>query len=763
MQIKSIHIGAFGVLRNLDITPAQGLNIIEGGNDSGKTTLASFIRFMLYGFKNPDSAIELHHYANHETGTIEGSMIITSSTGTYRIDRRVTLGKVGDPPFFTLAIRDMDKDVLMRWDKSPGEILLGIPLSLFENAAFVTKPRKGVENGDILLSNIHALLFSPEMRAKTARAIAYLEEEHEVLSRDASDPGSIRFLSAAIESLQNRLTTSMSGAREVLRIHNLLENERRLEQENLEMWQKFESVKVAYENHLLLNAFEQLHATEAILEATRQEKDAFLQEYVNNSYLPDAAYEAEYMSRRDRWFHATEEVKEATATLEEIEAFEVMSADTRLDLIRADKHGGEDAVWHSYTQKRSRFALMIFLASLAFGVGLGLLLPVIFLAGSNNLGFLFILACIGSCLGLSGGAVCTILGHKLRTEMTTLCRDYHAKNGKELKQHMHAVTQGKQDTEHHITALSKARGQHKRAITEEALSRRSFVEHLAMWGRSLPETDLALFLQEFEQTLATCIATHADISAREDALAASVRDMADALSSSDEEELHRLVPERRRPMLRETNAEAIQKAIDEYRDAYNLHRTAASHYHMQVEVLEASVENPSELCEELCKMENLLESRTAYLRTVDTTLMLLNTAEENLWAGVKPKLAFYLKDLLDVMTGGKYPNMALTDDLSPISIQEGGAIPMDLMATGTQDAAYLALRLALIRLLFREAPPFLLDDSFAEQDDGRLDAILQVILALSKSAGMQTFIFTKYDREFRMASCHGTPNLISLS
>ena len=52
MFIKSIHIDSFGGLSGKDFDFSRALNIIEGNNESGKSTLLSFIKFILYGAQN---------------------------------------------------------------------------------------------------------------------------------------------------------------------------------------------------------------------------------------------------------------------------------------------------------------------------------------------------------------------------------------------------------------------------------------------------------------------------------------------------------------------------------------------------------------------------------------------------------------------------------------------------------------------------------------------------------------------------------------
>ena len=51
MQIKKIRIRNFGQFHNREFTFAPGLNVIYGENESGKTTLHTFLVSMLFGLE----------------------------------------------------------------------------------------------------------------------------------------------------------------------------------------------------------------------------------------------------------------------------------------------------------------------------------------------------------------------------------------------------------------------------------------------------------------------------------------------------------------------------------------------------------------------------------------------------------------------------------------------------------------------------------------------------------------------------------------
>ena len=65
--------------------------------------------------------------------------------------------------------------------------------------------------------------------------------------------------------------------------------------------------------------------------------------------------------------------------------------------------------------------------------------------------------------------------------------------------------------------------------------------------------------------------------------------------------------------------------------------------------------------------------------------------------------------------------------------------------------AYIALRAALIDMLYGEKPPICFDESFAHQDNLRAKAMMKAINRLADD-GCQSFIFTCRGREAALAN-----------
>ncbi len=83
MRIRSVEITSFGKFRNKTIEFTDSLNIIAGNNESGKSTIISFIYAMFYGFgDNRGKGLSLREkYTPWDGGTCEGKLNLTLSDG----------------------------------------------------------------------------------------------------------------------------------------------------------------------------------------------------------------------------------------------------------------------------------------------------------------------------------------------------------------------------------------------------------------------------------------------------------------------------------------------------------------------------------------------------------------------------------------------------------------------------------------------------------------------------------------------------------
>ena len=87
---------------------------------------------------------------------------------------------------------------------------------------------------------------------------------------------------------------------------------------------------------------------------------------------------------------------------------------------------------------------------------------------------------------------------------------------------------------------------------------------------------------------------------------------------------------------------------------------------------------------------------------------------------------------METLTGGRYTQLQLTNDLSQPSVSDGDArLDRLRLSTGTRDQMYLALRLALCKVMF-PGMPIILDDPFMTFDEDRQARGMELLERLGK-------------------------------
>lgn len=134
------------------------------------------------------------------------------------------------------------------------------------------------------------------------------------------------------------------------------------------------------------------------------------------------------------------------------------------------------------------------------------------------------------------------------------------------------------------------------------------------------------------------------------------------------------------------------------------------------------------------------------LEATTHAMTLIEAIARDKHARIAPKLASRASRYFAAITGGAYEEVLISRDLTVSvripQINRMNEAPEKSLSKGTVDQLYLALRLALVESVSEtgEPVPMLLDDPFANYDDGRLARTLQLIAGIS--GGNQVILFT---------------------
>ncbi|MDM0494440.1 AAA family ATPase [Clostridium perfringens] len=161
MIIKKINVKSFGKLKNKEIELKDGLNIIYGENESGKSTLQSFIKVMLYGVCNKKGKKTLSDrvkYTPLGESSFSGELLIEENGEEILIDRSFGKTKKYDDGNILNNITG-EKINKYSWQE-PGKDILNISSEGFKNTLFISQMGCTVESSkqDDVLNKIINIL-----------------------------------------------------------------------------------------------------------------------------------------------------------------------------------------------------------------------------------------------------------------------------------------------------------------------------------------------------------------------------------------------------------------------------------------------------------------------------------------------------------------------------------------------------------------------------------------------------------------------------
>ncbi len=738
MYIKSIHIERFGKLSSLSLDFSSGLNVIQGDNETGKTTICAFIKFIFYSLNAPERA----KYIPWGEAGCSGSLTLFYDGKEYTIERTLLLLQSGTKE--KAVITNADHTPVFR-DSTPDKVFLGVGEKVFCSSAYIGEISGSTVDGKQLNEAIENLLFSADEELNTAKAIKKLDEERVVLWHKNKKGGEIFELEKSIAELELKLGEAQSVNAEIFKTKDRLTADREKRIENAAAAEEISSKLDEFSAYLAIASCEKCgDAEKAMHEAEKAYKES-TEKCTENGMLPDNDYierlrelRAELASSENELALSEQMLKEAEQNLEVSRE----SAET-LDLLNSE--GGEHTVLSQTEElngkaakygKASVLGLILFAACLLGAAAF--MLPHMYIA-TAALG-------VASVLFALLGIVMRSKKRKCRNELVSLANKFGCEDGEQLleliariKEEEKTITKKRSDIEGaglRCGRLREKTEEKKREIAEftseyrpcepecEAIDAETeYIRRIISLLDSLKnelDKKTALYRTLAEQT------RNIDIAEQKKRIRGKLK-TAELASFNENEQKHRLT------FLRQS-IEALDERILENEK--------------KLSALTAGTLDAAAVYDTLsAARERLKEDKQRYDALVLACEM-LNRASLSLRESVTPKLAREAGACLSLATEGKYPSLGVDEKYAMTLLAHGNTHPLEVFSAGTRDAAYICLRLALVGTLYRRsAPPLMLDDSLAHLDGERLLRMLALISSKCKSEKLQCLIFTCGKRE----------------
>ena len=216
MRIDKITINEFGGLKDRSFSLKDGINVFEGRNESGKSTLVSFIRFMLYGMPRKTASSELgerEKWLSWDNLNASGSIEISLPDGNYRIERRYQLkGSTAKDAIDECKIIDLKTGSEVFEGELPGKRFLNITSDVYDSTSCVRQLECTNIDGNSVRSSIENLLLSADEKIDTKKAQTKLDSFRKVLLHKNAKGGKLFELESEKTVLEVRLKKAKEDA-----------------------------------------------------------------------------------------------------------------------------------------------------------------------------------------------------------------------------------------------------------------------------------------------------------------------------------------------------------------------------------------------------------------------------------------------------------------------------------------------------------------------------------------------------------------------
>lgn len=759
MKILEINIISFGRFADFKMSFSDGFNIVEGKNESGKSTIQAFIKYMLYGLpkRNPNVLIgERERALSWIGGVASGSMTVSVGEKLYRIERN---GRTDTRGAFSDAKRIIDlsdgREVFS--GENAGEVFLGIAPAAYDSICNIRQLECTDVNGGDVKDAIENILTSGDESVNAASAVKSLDKERVRLLYKNGKGGLVFELSEEAERLEDRYAKACREKKEMLELEaDISRDDKQLKRANAER-EEAESRCELYEDLEKLGKFRRLAAI-------KQEKDDIESDIAS---LDKGVRHGDRLPHTEDVLRAESTAAELGKAVSELAAAEEREARVRERLEKSgayDKNEGFGQLLSEYSEpqnvislidqkrkkkKSMRCSSVLLLTAAAFLCAFGIYLTFI---KELYTGAITMLA-IGA-LVLFAGIMLWSVGQRAKSDlddvMSRLGTEYSVNDTEKIFDALsvyekNADERADAEMEHNETEI-------RLGISKKAMetARRNAYETLSVFGYAeddVNETSLSDFAESSREYLnkRKVLEIEAEkramlISSLSEELARySEKQLLCRITRETEEQLKGTTPER---LKLERNA-ALAKITSISSDKAKKERELAW--------LEGGAEDPEDLLRKKHNTEKRLDAARLRLDAVKLASEKLSLASENMKKDMIPRIKELAGETLEAMTDGKYREIGFNEKMELSLFAGGETRPIDAVSKGSCDVAYLSVRLALAKTVCGDRrPPILMDETFSQLDEEREKNAMSVLSEVCRE-GTQCILFTCKPNDARIA------------
>ena len=783
MTIDSLTIAAFGGLKNKTLSLHEGLNVIYGDNENGKTTVMSFLKMMFYGSERSSSQVAKNirkKYTPWDGSSMAGSVDFTHNGRKYRLEREFKSSNSTDKVFLC----DLDLGTREAVSGDVGLRFFGLSAAAFERSVFIGAPGGSEKDSSAeselgaKLSNLvttgeetvsYNTVYSRLEKARLAlksksgrtgqydknvRRLAELNEELAKTEQTLTDYREHQAAAKAAAAKIEQMTGQAADLKEKIDREQDVRNAEKL-REMLDCKQELDGLNQALaltDGSLMDELYvKKLDFCLRKVEATAQK-------------ISEKTDEAENLRRSIQLAeHPDEEITPAHAAELRAKADRLETERTQFHAAAEDAQKEQDALTDTLATRRKTSCLFLGIAAIVLAVA------AVLLALFEQI--IAVGICGGAAVACSLAAV-ILFRHKkqeiARLERSidgqkTLCAEQKAKESEtvqalsEVRVHLAAVEAALGSSAAVIAGQKTLLADCEKAV--DTLQTRLKAEQqdlFTLFGRYRA----AQTVEEVKAALPLLTEQADKQKEYKQRLRYLARDVGDLSYDEARKKLATLSTEQTQTadfeVLKAEYAALLQDITEK--------KTALAAADADAKATLRHVKEPGALQEEITALREKIAEQEHFCQAAELAMQVLDDSFARLRRGYGAALDKKAGAIFAGLTGNRYSGMQISKafDIHVERPDVFGGKESAYLSSGTEDQAYLSLRLALSELIFEngETLPLFLDDVLCRYDDTRAEAAVAFLKQYSEKG--QTVLFTCHrtvsDAAARLGAANGTLN-----
>ena len=764
MKINSLYISAFGGIKNLKLDFANGFNIIYGDNEQGKTTIMSFIKMIFYGSERASAQISKNirkKYTPWDGSAMAGSIDFEHNGKKYRLEKEFRSSNSTDKA----TLCDLDFGTRQAVSSDIGTKFFGLSSAAFERSVFIGQfgyPESDLTAEGEINSKLSNLASTGEESVSFDMVAKRLEKAKLALMSKSGRAGEYDKNIKLCASLQERIEKANSDAAQYKGKKAQITA---AEQEITQMLKTAQELKAQIDAEQDIRNAEKLREylkLKADLDALNQTLKLSDGSFIDEIYLSKLKFcisKAETAKQKtDAKLSETETLKksieaglnppedanpETAKLLEKDISLLKAKTENNLDSISELKTRLSDCENHSKSNKKGPKIIIFIAGLLCLAAAIGLFIAKLYIpfgiAGIISAVLIAVYNVLSALNKKSALKLCETIDliksqiEGLETENRRIDDEIFSKKVK-LEAISAALSSSAAVIENQQKMLNEANSQLEELKAAEKAEEKALLE---LFSRYRPAADT--------EEITSCIDKLTEKTSKQKELKQQLNFISKDIGGISYEDARRKLDEIGDTSENTTiNFAEIKAQYEQLISKASEKKSLIAALTAEIKALLSHTENPEELKKQLKDVAEKAMAQKEFCDASDIALAVLTESFAEVRRSYGSVLEKTAGEIFKELTNEKYADMSISKSFD-INVSEKdvfGSREVDYLSSGTADQAYLALRLAISKLICKEneALPLFLDDALTQYDDTRMTAALEFLNAYSDQT--QIIMFT---------------------